>query len=211
MQTIKSSLVLATALAFLPSLQAGTIVFTDFQNSICCSTGAINGGNSSQSVAAQFVPNANYTMLDAQVKVEEIGTAVPTFNLFLYSDSGGAPGSSLGMIGGGSAPSSSSYNIVLVGSPAFSLLSGTAYWLVMTPNAGSAVSWAGGGFPSPLTDFSQNATGSSPWFTPGQMISMQFQIDGTPTGTPEPGTFALILSGLGMTCVGRRFRKTRAQ
>src|SRR5262249_11739263 len=145
---MKSNLVLVAALTFLPSLQAASIVFTDFQNGVCCSLGVNNAGSSPQSLAGQFVPNANYIMVDAQVKVEENGTAVPTFNLFLYSDSGGAPGMNLGMIGGGTAPSASSFNIVLVASPAFSLIAGTPYWLVMTPNAGSNVFWAGGGFPS---------------------------------------------------------------
>jgi len=210
LQTIKSNLVLAAALAFLPSLQAA-IVFTDFQSSICCSLGVNNAGSSPQSLAGQFVPTANYTMLDAQVKVEENGTFVPTFNLFLYSDSSGAPGTNLGMIGGGTAPSAGSFNIVLVGSPAFSLLSGTPYWLVMTPNAGSNVFWAGGGFPSPLSDYNQNATGSGPWLVPGQSVSLQFQIDGTPTGTPEPRTDVLILSGLGVVLLASRFRKSRAR
>jgi hypothetical protein len=209
LRTIKSDFVLVAALAFLPSLHAA-IVFTDFQNGICCSVGANNATAFPQSLAGQFVPNANYIMADAQVKVEESGTAVPTFNLFLYSDNSGVPGASLGMIGGGTAPSAGSFNIVLVGSPAFSLLSGTPYWLVMTPNAGSNVIWAGGGSPSPASVYDQNATGSSPWLTTMPAAAFQFQIDGTPTGTPEPSTSTLILSGLGVALLVSRFRKTRA-
>jgi hypothetical protein len=41
--------------------------------------------------------------------------------------------------------------------------------------------------------------------------AFQFQIDGTPAGTPEPRTDALILSGLGVALLASRFRKIRAR
>ena len=196
-------IVVFALLAFAPSIEAA-IVFTDFQATICCTLGVSNHGGSPQGLAGQFIPGANYIMTDAQVKVEENGTFVPTFNLFLYSDLTGLPGVSLGAIGGGTAPSSAAFNIVTVGSPAFFLNSGTPYWLVMTPNTSTDVFWAGGGFPSPLSAYDQSAIGASPWFLPGTAVSLQFQIDGTPAGTPEPGTWILFGTAMAGFWLARR-------
>ena len=193
MQYLKVTLILV-AVAGLTSLHAG-IVFTDFQGSVCC-TQNLNGTSPPQSLAGQFIPGANYTMTDAQVKVEENGTLVPTFNLSLYSDNSGAPGASLGSIGGGSAPGGS-FGTVMVSSPAFSLMTGTPYWLVMTPNAGTGVFWAGGGSPSSATDSAPNATGGAPW-SPVSTVSLQFQIDGVNAPVPEPGSLMLLLPALGL-------------
>jgi hypothetical protein len=202
LQKIKPTIAILAALAGLSTLQGASVVFTDFQAGICCSLGVNNVGLSPQSLAGQFTPNANYTMVDAQVKVEENGTQVPTFNLFLYTDSGGAPGSSLGSIGGGTAPGA--FGIVLAPSPAFYLVSGTPYWLVMTPNSGSNVFWAGGGSPGPLSLYDTNPSGNAPWFVPGPAPAFQFQIDGTLVPAPEPATAALAIAALACICAARR-------
>lgn len=190
-----------------PCLHAG-VIFTNFQSSICCSLGVNNAGANPQSLAGAFIPTGDYIMTDAQVKVEENGTEVPTFNLAIYNDNGGVPGSSLGSLGTGTAPSAATFNIVTLSSPAISLLTGQTYWLVMTPNAGSGVFWAGGGFPVDGDAYASNPNGAATWLNPATTC-LQFQIDGTQAPTPEPAALAMLGGGLCGLLLIRRAQATR--
>jgi hypothetical protein len=77
-------------------------VFTNFQsNSSGCS---LSAPGVATACAAAFTPTAGYSMTDAHLKVENLGFSFQgNFDLYLYSDNSGLPGSSLGLIGTGSA------------------------------------------------------------------------------------------------------------
>jgi len=201
---LKPAIAFAALLASLPCAEAG-IVFTNFQSGIGGIEDIENVGLNPQSLAANFIPNGDFTMTDAQVKVQENGTALATFNLSLFTDNGGLPGALIGVIGGGTAPTGA-FGIVDVNSPAFPLFMGASYWLVGTPAAsGSDVEWTSLGFPGAPSAFTTDATGASGWGN-ANATSFQFQIDGTQAPTPEPASFALCGIGLAAACLTWRFR-----
>jgi hypothetical protein len=186
----------AAAIAAVMPLQADT-VFTDFQSGTSPVCAVVGGplGSIMAACAAAFTPSANYIMTDAQVKVKQNGAPSGNFDLFLYSNSGGLPGSSLGTIGSGTAPTTGLFGIVTVNSPALSLVSGTEYWLVVAPHDQfTLLSWADGGSPVPPTA-KDGHWPSSNWSATSQ--SSQFQIDGTlAASTPEPVTLGVVAAGL---------------
>jgi hypothetical protein len=170
------------------------IVFTGFQSSSSsgCTVHSASGFGTTAACAAAFTPTADYSMTDAQVKVETLAEQINgNFDLFLYSDNGGLPGSSLGMIGTGNAPAT--YGIVTVASPALSLTSGTEYWLVVAPDdANTFMNWASGGNPGSAAGVGVGWPSAS-WGLNGTPTSSQFQIDGIQVSSiPEPATFGLV-------------------
>jgi hypothetical protein len=197
------------------------VIFSDL---VPGSTGAegiidepLTAGSLEQWLAAAFTPANNDVVSDAQVKINYVVGHNPQFELSLYSDAGGAPGSSLGVIGTGTATSSTAgvFTVVTVNSPAIDLDAGTQYWLVMSATGFTTVSaWAAGGSPSTPSEFyDQDTTNgeNGPWTSTGD--SLQFQIDGTvipgnPVGTPEPGTIAEVVAGmLAIVVVKKRFQR----
>lgn len=180
------------------------IVFTNFQSASPTGCTVPPTGNT-VACAAAFTPSANYTMTDAQVEVETLIAPVNgNFDLFLYSNNSGVPGSSLGMIGTGIAPTT--FGIVTVNSPALSLISGTEYWLVMGPHdSNTFMNWADGGNPVPPAAVDTNWPGSN--WSPNPTASSQFQIDGTlSSSTPEPATLGLVVAGVLLVTLRRRLR-----
>jgi hypothetical protein len=159
--------------------------------------------------AEAFTPTGNFSMTDAEVFVKWYSDPFsdPNFNLFLYSDNSGVPGSEIKELGSDlTAPSS--FTLLTVNSFApIDLTEGTQYWLVMTPyDANSSPDWVGGG--SITVPYTPSFNIGASWDTPFQ-FSAQFQIDGTPiAATPEPST--LSLASLGVLCLliaGRRVVK----
>ncbi len=153
-----------------------------------------------QSIAAAFTAAVNSTMNEAQVKAQGAG-GTPEVDLFLYSDNSGAPGSSLETLGTDVAPPlfpTPPGVVAVTGFAPLALTAGTQYWLVMTPfGSAGQIGWTAGGLPAVQTDASHTSNGIAPWTVlPG--ISVQFEIDGTPSSsTPEPGMAGLLAAGLG--------------
>ena len=107
------------------------VIFSNFVSTTTTSAALVDHAPITQELAVAFTPSNDYVLTDAQVKVNYINGNNPDFNLWLYSDASNVPGSSLGMVGTGAATSSTPnvYTVVSVPSPAFSLSSGTQYWL----------------------------------------------------------------------------------
>lgn len=157
----------------------------------------------SLSQAESFTPGFNATMTDVQVSVApgSPGGSDTFFDLSLFSDNAGMPGSSLMTVGTrlatGSIP-----GIETVTGLSIPLTAGIQYWLVMTPfDANSYVFWNTGGSSGGPSFSSQSSNGSPPWSSNGSGPSntTQFEIDGTPAAAvPEPGTFAVTQTMLGL-------------
>lgn len=166
-----------------------------------------------QSVAVAFTPAVNSVMNQAQVFAQAAG-GDPAFNLFVYSNSGGAPGSSLETLGTDVTPVMFPTPAALVAVSGFTplaLTAGTEYWLVMTPfGPATKIAWTTGGSPSAQTDLSPTQNGTAPWsaLALGSTTSVQFEIDGTPApSVPEPGVTGLLAAGLGVIALTLRRRQ----
>ena len=127
------------------------MIFSDISSS--SSVGFFVDGNAAggpESGAAAFTPAANSTMNEARVKVFFTGFGFLNFNLYLYSDSSGVPGSSQETLGTDLSASLLPGGVVSDSSFApLALTGGTQYWLAMTPlNPGSSVKWNTGGDPT---------------------------------------------------------------
>lgn len=162
----------------------------------------------SASQAESFTPTADYSMTAAGVYVAAYVPGDFNFDLSLYSNSGGLPGSLIETLG----TDLGSFDSATVTADSFApitLTADTTYWLVVTPyDSDSALLWLAGGNPSaPAATGTPTATN---WISNGHQTA-QFEIEGTlntpPVTTPEPSS--LYLSGatlLAFLC-SRRARK----
>jgi hypothetical protein len=202
LRTTVSSVCLAALLVGAAVTIHADVVFFNVTSTADVSSGSIVCGGSNGAClflgglieAEAFTPVADYTMTDAQVLVEA-PEAVPgdsDFNVFLYSNSSGVPGSPIEQIGFGLA-AAAAYSLITADTIAtpITLTSGTEYWLVLKPaDSGSFINWGNGG--SPSVPFAYSANGGSDW-DPGTNTD-QFQIDGAPVSAsiPEPSSLLLL-------------------
>jgi hypothetical protein len=161
----------------------------------------------SQTVAAAFTPTSDYSITEVQVQVFAFDPdASAALNVFLYSDSGGLPGTEIAELASDiTAPFSGGPNIIDLGTPV-DVMSSTEYWLVLAgADANSVAYWDIGGSSSVPSAVSLNGGAFQTDLTQPQ----QFEIDGTPLSTvPEPR--AVWLVPLALVCAAFRFRKRRA-
>ena len=171
--------------------------------------------------AGQFVPQANYTLTNAQVIVSGADSSDPTFNVFLYSNAIDPssrldiPGSVIEQIGFGlTGPDYYPGPLITAGSIStpIKLKSGTIYWVVLAPaHPTSFVAWSQGDVPfnqdgDPTGALSEDS--GLNWYSyPHEDVPAfagQFVINGVPqTATPEPS------SGLMMAAAAVLFLKVR--
>lgn len=138
---------LLVAVLVAPQLAKADIVFSNLTTATGASAseikGSVAGGPSF--FAASFSPSATYTLTDAEVAGEGSPFAADAvdIDLYLYSDSGGLPGTDLGEIGSGAVPPEvPGYTTIDASGPALTLTSGDTYWLVMGPaDADTVVFW----------------------------------------------------------------------
>jgi hypothetical protein len=146
--------------------------------------------------AEAFTPSADFTMTDAQVLViVAVGAGGDSdFNVFLYSNASGVPGSLIEQIGFDVAATTTFPGSMItansIATP-ITLTSGTEYWLVLGPaDSDSFVGWENGG--SPSVPFAYSGDGGTSWGT--DTAADQFEIDGTPVtaSVPEPSSLFLL-------------------
>jgi len=202
----------------IPTPMQADIIFSNIVCAVCSGgmglTGAdiplIHGGGP-DSLAAAFTPSDNFRMTDAQVEVFNDGPFYgdPYFNLSLFSDASGLPGSLLARLGTNLTPPP-----YVLPDPFYGLATaelepgqrpkldaGTQYWLVMTP--GDSTTWIGwevGANQAVPFAAATSASGQDGWFPrgPETISNVQFRIDGRRMGppVPEPESLALLATVL---------------
>jgi hypothetical protein len=202
-------------MAFVPVLLRADVVFSNVTGTGTVTAGASVCGPTSNAcrfsdtfVGEEFTPVANYTMVDAQAFIFANGLGDnQTFDVFLYSNTGGVPGSVIEQIGFGLAATTpfpgSLITANTINTP-ITLTSGTPYWLVLEPHlANSTVLWADGG-PSFIPE-SASFNGGQNWAA-GNNSTLQFQIDGAPVAAavPEPSSFVLLPGIVALFCGFKR-------
>jgi hypothetical protein len=118
------------------------------------------------------------------------------FNELLFSDNNGVPGALVATLATDlTAPQSG--GIVDVAGLSVALSSSTEYWLALTPfDSNSVVGWEQNGALYQPTAVNQSGSASSGW-QGGANSSDQFAVYDTPASvTPEPGSFALLGTGV---------------
>lgn len=180
------------------------------------------------SVAAPFIPDAEYRMNNVHVEVFHVFVDVPTngmFNMSLYSNrvllgcgtTGicNVPGGLLRALGTGLVAPDGGGEVVV---PTSALLAaGTEYWLVLSPyDQTSSVAWEFGERENPLgwavTINEPNAwtiPGSDTWVALGAtpVSNLQLKITGSPATVPEPVSAVLFASALTATALFSLRRK----
>lgn len=178
-----------------PQLAKADVVFSNL-TSAGASTDFEAISDSPVFFGASFLSSATYTLTDAEVLVVAL-SGQEDFNLYLYSDSSGLPGTDLGEIGSGAASSTTGY-VTVDASGSLTLTSGDTYWLVMGPaNSDTNVLWYEGGSTKVPT-----ATGTPGSFSGIGDTTLQFEIDGTPV--PEPSSLWLIGGVTMLLCLVKR-------
>jgi hypothetical protein len=158
----------------------------------------------SESLAEAFTPAAEYELTDVQVEVFQVlgFGSDPYFNVSLFSNASGVPGSLIDTLGTDlTAPVG--VGIVTVSGTAL-LNAGTEYWVVLTPfDSTTQIAWEDGASQSAPVAVTASTTALSGWSSSSGTVDPQLQVDGTPI--PEPCSFALVCSGvIGVIGLARR-------
>ena len=206
-----------------PAVSRAAIVYSNFGPSFSYDTTGGNtvgndgiGDNLAQ--ADTFTPGATFDLTTIEIAVSCLasGDCANSFTVELTSDSAGLPntgsvlasfsvaGTSLPVLGG-STPVTLTY-----AGPTLALNSGTAYWLVVLPDAGGAdqIVWnlnSTGDASNLATAFAGGGSGDT-YYTLGGTPGA-YEIDGTPAGgVPEPGTVGMMLGGGLLLALFRKVR-----
>ncbi len=167
-------------------------------------SGPDNSKEGFRQVATLFNLNGGDVFLDA-VSIVAVNFGSQTLNSFdiaVFSDSAGAPGTSLETIAGISLPASEAIETTAFAGTTV-LQSGVDYWIVLTGNGDANGEW----YDTDASPVSPNASRTSPggsWSvasTPPRVLTLQ--VEGT--SVPEPSSPALLgLGGLVVCCCRRR-------
>lgn len=195
-------IVLAAAILSLPAIcMAGPVTIFDNTNpisSICCgyAIGLYPSTTSTYTSYAAFTPTGSNYLLTSVGLVASLGTGGSPLDLFLYSSSGGQPGTLLESWLNVAVGSSLS----LVTQPSVGSLilnEGQQYWLGATTNNPQAedIWWINPALTQGLGCYTVNGGPYNCATTVSGLVA--FQILGTPTSaTPEPSSLLLLSSGL---------------
>jgi hypothetical protein len=207
---------LSLSITLSPVLMKAGVVFSNvtgigdaLHSSVFCGSSLCNNV-----LAEEFTPSANYNMTDAQVQVKQNPGTDATFDVFLYSNNAGAPGSVIEQIGFALTATTPTFpgSLITANSLAtpITLTSGTSYWLVLAGHeANSEISWVGEGSPAVPAAISLDGGNSWPF---SSTHDGQFQIDGTlvASPTPEPSSVGEALAGMAALFYGIRRRQQKA-
>jgi hypothetical protein len=205
------------------SARADSIVFNNLgtgtnlaQNFGWAVQGADQGvGAPYQAVAAAFTPTntTNFTELEMALRFQATGEPNPGVTVDLMSDSSGSPGAVLESWFVDNLPSVCCTLQTLSGDGTIPLISGTQYWIAALPGDNfDAASWI---IPADETMGPLSFQGSSggAWVndvgTPGfDNFDLQpaFEVLGSQSESPEPGTAGLFLAATGMLTLFGKLR-----
>ena len=166
----------------------------------------VDGANyNNQVLAMPFTPSSNATMTDAVLALSNYAGGNNPLNLYLYADDGGQPGTQLATLTqqGVIPPYDTGGGLVQFNCNGCGTVNqGTEYWLVAwepDPNTQQAWMYA---YQDQSGTFAFNQLGSidGPWNLFRDTVS-GYRVDGD---TPEPGTLALLGSGLVAAAAGFR-------
>lgn len=183
---------IALYLSTFAALGHADVVFSNIVGN-CCGGYLVGGSDwGTESLGAQFTPAKDTLFQDAQVVVfSDVGLGDPYFNMYLFSDVNGLPGTPMATLGTQlTAPYGG--GILTATGPQLPLNAGTSYWLVLTPyDHATWVGWEEGGSSNVPVAFSTDPNGNGAW-THLAPQALQFQID----GIPEPSSMVLMGSGV---------------
>jgi len=182
---------IALYLSTFAALAHADVVFTNIVGN-CCGGYLVGGSHwGTESLGAEFTPTQSTLFQDAQVVVfTDKGMGDGNFNMYLFSDKGGLPGTPLANLGTLTAPVGG--GILTATGPQIPLNAGTGYWLVLTPYDNDTwVGWEEGGSSNVSTAWTADPNGQGSWQHLGP-VALQFEID----GVPEPSSIVLMATGM---------------
>jgi hypothetical protein len=165
------------------------------------------GPGANQVIASPFVPTESAILSDAMLVLRQ-GVGNTPVNVYVESNSGGAPGAILDTLSQVGSIGSTSSLVDFTCSSCSLLTAGTSYFMVaQQSNPSSSSAWIFS--PGPNGTIYSNITGSStgPWTQDPNLALGAFQVNGTAVValSPEPSSIALFGTGiLGLAAVARR-------
>ena len=166
-----------------------------------CESATVAGSSISppgSSYAAQFTSATARQAVDARIVVisgEQPGSD-GSFNVAIFSDAGGLPGSPIGTaVAGLTAPPYPGGTVTATFSQPISLGAGTPYWLVLTPaDASTYIGWILGGSSTVPAAGTASPSASGGW-SASSFDTLQFAIDATAQPSPPVITTSSLPGG----------------
>ncbi len=183
--------ILCLCLGHVAPLHASTI-FSNITGN-CCGGEPVDGtAFDGIELAEAFTSPGSYAIADVQVVVSQVfGVGGgPNFNVYFYSNNGGAPGALLATLGTNLVAPANGGIVTIPVSSQLTTVSGAEYWIVLTAfNADTEISWEAGGTQSVPTALTVPQLDGS--WVPNNTANLQFEVDGS--STPEPSSVVLAV------------------
>jgi len=187
----------------------GQVTVSNLNNSVF---GAFAVSIGSYQAASFTTDSSSYTLDSVTIKIYSVTDASGNFQLSLYSDATGEPGTSMEILSGSANPAVGDNTYT---SASVSLSSNTQYWVVAMVTSGTGdYNWAD------TQDLTQTNSSGASWSLDERAVSnnaggtwavnsspgRNFRLSVTATAVPEPSTYAALagLAALGLVAWRRR-------
>ncbi len=142
-------------------------------------------------LAMPFVTSETATLTNAMLALFDVGPSAAV-NVFIESDSGGQPGAILDTLTTAGTLSGTPAILTYTCSTCSQLVGGTEYFLVAQNTTADLAGWNWWNSETGPVFFNSTGSNTGPWGSTDTQAISAFEVNGTPSGVPEPASVMLM-------------------